>query len=458
MGYRMRRVPRVDCTGHCADPAASHLARTLRPLITFGGCLLVVACLYWGQAILIPIALAILITFLLGPVVNAFRRMGLPQTPAVLFVVILAVSVAGGIGWALAHQATTLAHDLPQYRSNIARKIADIRAAQRGSLANVRDSATDALRELKKPEGPAARQTQPVPVVVEPPTAIDWLPGIPRLLTSVGLVILLVVFMLIRRQELRTRLIRVCGHGRLTVTTKALDEAGSRISRYLLMQTVLNSCFGLALGLGLLLIGLPYALLWGFLAALLRFVPYLGTWIAATVPIMIAFAVFDGWTKLGLVLGLVVGVEFVIAFVLEPWLYGKSAGVSEVALLVAAAFWTALWGPVGLLLATPMTVCLVVLARNCGIGSCGVPRPSTGFMLSTAAWRPQPRGLVRDPRGCAMRTWTSSSPSIATSSKAASRASTGSCSAATCRSSVATPWPAFWRRARSIAATSSASC
>lgn len=188
-------------------------------------------------------------------------------------------------------------------------------------------------------------------MVVEPPTAVDWLPGIPRLLTSAGLVILLVVFMLIRRQELRTRLIRLCGHGRLTVTTKALDEAGSLITRYLLMQTVLNACFGLAMGLGLFLIGLPYALLWGFLAALLRFIPYLGAWIAATVPILIAFAVFDGWMKLGLVLGLVVGVEFVIGFVLEPVLYGKSVGVSEVALLVSAAFWTALWGPVGLLLA-----------------------------------------------------------------------------------------------------------
>jgi len=218
-------------------------------------------------------------------------------------------------------------------------------------MANVRDTAADALKELKKPEGPSARQPQPVPVVVEPPTAVDWLPGIPRLLTSAGLVILLVVFMLIRRQELRTRLIRLCGHGRLTVTTKALDEAGSLITRYLLMQTVLNACFGLAMGLGLFLIGLPYALLWGFLAALLRFIPYLGAWIAATVPILIAFAVFDGWMKLGLVLGLVVGVEFVIGFVLEPVLYGKSVGVSEVALLVSAAFWTALWGPVGLLLA-----------------------------------------------------------------------------------------------------------
>ena len=164
-------------------------------------------------------------------------------------------------------------------------------------------------------------------MAVEPAGAVDWLPGIPRLLTSVGFVILLVVFMLIRRQELRTRLIRVCGHGRLTVTTKSLDEAGSRISRYLLMQTVLNACFGLAMGLGLFLIGVPFALLWGFLAALLRFIPYLGAWIATTVPLGIAFAVFDGWMKLGLVLALVVGVEFVIAFILEPVLYGKSVGV-----------------------------------------------------------------------------------------------------------------------------------
>ncbi|MGH7487923.1 MAG: AI-2E family transporter, partial [bacterium] len=164
----------------------SHLVRLLRPLITFSACVLVTACLYWGQAILIPIALAVLITFLLGPIVSALRRVGVPQTPAVLLVVILTVSVVSGIGWTLGHQVTTLAHDLPQYRSNIAKKIADIRAAQRGSMATVRDTATDALKELKKPEGPAARQPQPVPVAVEPPGAVDWLPGIPRLLTSVG--------------------------------------------------------------------------------------------------------------------------------------------------------------------------------------------------------------------------------------------------------------------------------
>jgi predicted PurR-regulated permease PerM len=324
---------------------------------------LIGACLYWAQAVLIPIALAILITFLLGPLVSGLRRIGVPQTPAVLLVVGTALGATLVIGWTLGHQVARLAHELPQYRFNITKKIGDIRAAQRGSLKDVQDSANAVMRELQKGEE-AGRKDQPVPVTVVPPGMIQWLPGIPRLTASVGFVILLVVFMLIRRQKLRSRLILVLGHGRLTVTTKALDDAGSRISRYLLMQTLMNGSFGAALAVGFFLIGLPYAFLWGALAALLRFVPYIGAWIGAAVPLVMGFAVFSGWSKLLLMLGLVLAVELVIGYVIEPWLYGRSVGVSEVALLVGAAFWTSLWGPMGLLLSTPMTVCLVVLARN----------------------------------------------------------------------------------------------
>jgi len=327
-------------------------------------CVLASACLYWAQAVLIPVALAILIAFLLGPLVDGLRRTRVPHTLAVLIVVSAALAVALTVGWTLGLQIVTLAHELPQYRANITKKIGDIKAAQRGSLKDLQDSANAVMKELQKGEDGAGLKDQPVPVTVVPPGVIQWLPGIPRLTASIGFVILLVVFMLIRRLRLRSRLIVVLGHGRLTVTTKALDEAGSRISRYLLMQALMNGSFGATLALGFFLMGLPYAFLWGFLSGLLRFVPYIGTWIGAAFPLVIGFAVFAGWTKLLLVLGLVVAVELVIGYVIEPWLYGRSIGVSEVALLVGAAFWTSLWGPMGLLLSTPMTVCLVVLARN----------------------------------------------------------------------------------------------
>jgi hypothetical protein len=177
------------------------------------------------------------------------------------------------------------------------------------------------------------------------------------------LIFILVVFMLIRRENLRNRLIRLLGYGRLTITTKAIEEAGRRMSRYLLTQALLNTSFGIAVAVALFFIGLPYALLWGFLAALLRFIPYVGATLAATLPTILALAVFDGWSWPLLVLGVILGLELVNNMILEPLLYGESAGISEVGLLVAIAFWTWLWGPVGLILATPLTVCVVVISK-----------------------------------------------------------------------------------------------
>jgi len=178
-----------------------------------------------------------------------------------------------------------------------------------------------------------------------------------------GLVIVLVIFMLIQREDLRNRLIRFVGYGRLTFTTRALEEAGQRISRYLLMQTMINSSFGLAVGLALYLIGVPYAVLWGFFAAVLRFIPYVGPFAAAIMPSALSLAVFEGWLWPILVVGIFVALELTCNMVLEPLLYSESAGVSGVGLLVAVAFWTWLWGPVGLVLATPLTVCVVVLGK-----------------------------------------------------------------------------------------------
>lgn len=183
-------------------------------------------------------------------------------------------------------------------------------------------------------------------------------------LSSAGLAVVLVIFMLIDRRELRNRLLRVAGHAHVAVTTRALDEAGQRISRYLLMHTAINATFGIVIGGGLFLIGLPYALLCGFLAAVLRFIPYVGPVFGIGLPVMLSLAVLPGWHGPLLVIALVLVAELVCNLVLEPWLYGQSAGVSQVALLIAIAFWTWLWGPVGLVVATPLTVCLVVLARH----------------------------------------------------------------------------------------------
>jgi len=185
----------------------------------------------------------------------------------------------------------------------------------------------------------------------------------PQLAAYPGLVIVLVIFMLIQREDLRNRLIRLVGYGSLTVTNQALEEAGQRISRYLLMQTIINSSFGLAVGFALYLIGLPYAILWGFLAMALRFVPYIGPFAAAMMPSALSLAVFEGWYWPMVVAGLFLALELLINMVLEPLLYGESAGVSGVGLVVAIAFWTWLWGPVGLVLATPLTVCVVVLGK-----------------------------------------------------------------------------------------------
>ena len=223
--------------------------------------------------------------------------------------------------------------------------------------------------EIQKNEEPAKVQGKPREVVVKAEESSTFWP-IPLAVglmverfAGAGLVIVLVVFMLIQREDLRNRLIRFVGYGRLTFTTRALEEAGQRISRYLLMQTIINSSFGLAVGLALYLIGVPYAVLWGFFAAVLRFIPYVGPFAAAIMPSALSLAVFEGWLWPILVVGIFVALELICNMVLEPLLYSESAGVSGVGLLVAVAFWTWLWGPVGLVLATPLTVCVVVLGK-----------------------------------------------------------------------------------------------
>jgi predicted PurR-regulated permease PerM len=323
-----------------------------------------VGALYLGRDFLMPVAVAGLLTFLLDPVVRLFERR-LSRVVAVMLVVVLTFSILGALAWALALQASSLGEEIPTYRDNLKQKIAAIRGASRGTVIQKMQSATkEVVEELQKEDTPVKPAEQPVPVVVKRPSSPLWqLPAVLEALANVGLVLVLVIFMLLERLQLRDRLIRLIGFGRIATTTKALDDAAQRISHYLLMQTLINGTFGLGVALGALAIGLPYAFLWGFLSAVLRFIPYVGPWAAALMTSLVALAVFDGWLRPLLVVGLFVALELFTNLVLETYLYSQSAGVSQVALLLAVAFWTWIWGPIGLALATPLTVCLVVLAK-----------------------------------------------------------------------------------------------
>jgi predicted PurR-regulated permease PerM len=330
--------------------------------MTFTGCVLATAVLYWAQAVIVPVAFATLMAFLLTPVVISLQHwMG--RVPAVLAVVALAFAALGLVGWLVMQQLGSLVEELPIYQQNIHQKIIDIRGVGAdGSLAKLQRSVEQLQAEIGKPS-----EVRP-PLVVDPePAGGLW--GLPtaigpliRTFATVGLVIALVIFMLLEREALRNRLILLFGHRRLVMTTRALDEAGSRVSRYLLVQSLVNVAFGTFVGIGLYLIGLPYPLLWGALAGALRYIPYVGPTVAAAAPLLLALAL-EGWAKPVLVLGLFLSLELFTNLVLEVYVYAGVAGISQVALLVAVAFWAWLWGPLGILLATPLTVCLAVMGK-----------------------------------------------------------------------------------------------
>ena len=344
------------------DPAAS-----LKPWIAFACGVLVIFLLYWAQAVLVPIALAILLSFVLAPPVTWLERW-VGRVPAVLVVVALVFMVLGLAGWGLARQVDHLANDLPAYRANIAAKIADVRGAGKGgSVEKLQETLEGIKTELGKEDAPQRGAPQRVLVAATPDTGgpgFAWLGPIMAPLGTAALVIVLVIFMLLERRDLRDRLIGVIGHGRLTVTTKAFDEAGSRVSKQLLMQSLVSVIYGIAAGTALYFLGVPYALVWGMLGAALRFVPYLGPVLGAGAPILVSLAALPGWIGPLWVMGMFVALELFTNLVLETVLYASSAGVSQVALLISVAFWTWLWGPLGLLMATPLTVCLIVLGRH----------------------------------------------------------------------------------------------
>ena len=342
-------------------------SKTLRRWVTFAGCVLVVVVLYWAQIVLVPIALAILLTFVLSPPVTWLQRW-IGRIPAVLVMVALVFSVLGFAGWGLARQMDHLAEDLPRYRVNILAKIADVRGAGKGgSVEKLQDTIEDIKTDLGKSEVPRGTISRPVIVTSEQVAGFSgftWLSPIVGPLGTAGLVLTMVIFMLLERRDLRDRLIGLLGHGHLAITTKAFDEAGTRVSRQLLMQSLVNLLYGIAAGAGLYFLGVPYPLVWAALAAVLRFIPYVGPVLGAGAPILVSLAAAEGWAGPLYVVGLFVVLELSTNLVLETVLYAGAAGVSPVALLASVAFWTWLWGPLGLVLATPLTVCLVVLGKH----------------------------------------------------------------------------------------------
>jgi predicted PurR-regulated permease PerM len=337
----------------------------LRFLLTL---VLVVGILYLGKSVILPLALAFLLAFVLTPLVIAVQRRGLSRVPAVLFVVLSTLIIFGIVGWGVGTQVTKLAEDLPAHAGEVKAKIVRLRASGARPFSKAMDAIQGLGDAWKKPSAPGALPESQIVVAPAPASPFDQLLAVASAViepvADTGLVLILVVFMLIKREDLRNRVIGLLGHGRLTGTTRVFVESAERISRLLLMQLLLNSAFGVVFGLSLLIVGVQYWFLWGFLTVVLRFVPYVGSWMAAALPVVLSFAVAPGLTQPVLVLGIFIVLDLTTSNLIEPLVFGHSTGVAPVALLVAAVFWTWVWGPVGLVLSTPLTVCLVVLGQH----------------------------------------------------------------------------------------------
>jgi predicted PurR-regulated permease PerM len=341
---------------------------------------LIVAALYFGREVLVPIALAILLSFVLAPLVRILQRWRIPRSVSVVAAVFLSFVLILGLGAVMVAQINQLASNLPRYQATLRDKIQSFRglAAGTGTLERAAEVLHELGKELDRPKAPGPEASlpggrpaeRPIPVEVRQPdpgalqTIAALIAPLIHPLASTGIVFIFVIFMLIQREDLRNRLIRLAGVGDLQRTTAALDDAARRLSRLFLTQLALNAAFGAVIGVGLWIIGVPSAPLWGIMAMILRFVPYIGALIAAIFPLILAAAVGPGWTMVVWTALLFAVVEPVTGHVIEPLVSGRSAGLSPVAIIASATFWTWLWGPIGLVLATPLTVCLAVLGRH----------------------------------------------------------------------------------------------
>ncbi|MGA9091482.1 MAG: AI-2E family transporter [Bradyrhizobium sp.] len=342
---------------------------------------LIVTALYFAREVLVPVALAVLFSFVLGPFVIRLQSWRIPRTLSVIVAVFVGFSIIFSLGGLMVSQANRLAEELPGYQQTLREKIQGLRGVAAGGSGTL-ERASKVLKELDAElQSPARGQPvvdglrrqpldKPIPVEIRPPdpgtltTLVAIIQPLIQPLTTTGIVVIFVIFILLQRQDLRNRFIRLAGSHDMQRTTAALDDAGQRLSRLFLNQIIVNASFGLIVGIGLQLIGVPSAPLWGLIAMILRFVPYVGSPISAVFPLILAAAVGSGWGMLLMTAALFGTLQLVAGQVVEPLVYGRSSGLSPVAIVISASFWTWLWGPIGLVLATPLTVCLVVVGRH----------------------------------------------------------------------------------------------
>jgi predicted PurR-regulated permease PerM len=343
-----------------SGPPARH------PFYWLATIVLLVAVAARAQEVLIPLALAIVISFALTPAVTTLeRRVG--RGLSVALVVLLALGAVGGFGLILKRQLTDLASQMTKYSESMRRKVSVLRDGAPNGLVGISKTVDKVVLELDERVA-ENRQARPVRIVPAEATAMERISATLMPLVEpaakVVIVLVLVIFLLVRREDLRDRFIRLVGRRNVSLTTRTLDDAGGRISRFLVVQSAINGAFGALAAIGLILIGVPYAPLWGVVAAVLRFVPFVGTMLGLLLPSLLAFAQLEGWWPTLETMGLFVGLDLVAAYAVEPLAVGRRTGVSSLAMVVMAIFWTWLWGPVGLVLSTPMTVCLAVLGRR----------------------------------------------------------------------------------------------
>lgn len=355
----------------------------LSGLMTLAVGVVVMAGLYVGKEVFLPVVLAILLAFVLAPFVDLMRKWHLGRVPSVIVAVLVAIGIIVSVGGVIGFQLAGLASDLPRYQSTIETKVASLRE---GSLGKLPDMLKDFGRRFGRAVGeepqnrmapsspsatvPSSEEPKPIPVEVhqpeETPLQVARALLLPLLqpLATMGIVFVVLVFVLMQREDLRDRMIRLFGSSDLHRTTVAMDDAARRLSRYFLTQLALNASFGLVASIGLWIIGVPSPALWGIFAALMRFVPYIGSFVSAVPPVLLAAAVDPGWSMAIMAAALFVIGEPLMGQVVEPIVYGQSTGLSSFAVVISAIFWTWIWGPVGLLIATPLTLCLVVLGRH----------------------------------------------------------------------------------------------
>lgn len=337
--------------------------------------------LYFARDVLIPLAFAIILSLVLSPAVGSLQRLRIRRFPATLVVMFVSVSIACGVGYVISNQLLQVASDLPGYRQNIDNKIKALRTSGKSVLGRAAQNVKEIGKELATPvDAPteAVARTRAGQIAATNPLAVRVVeaPGNELLyvrdvtqpflgpLAKLGIVLIFTVFLLVEETDLRNRIFRLAGLNRLNVMTQAVEDGTRRVSRYLVLQLLVNLGFGVLCGIGLYAIGVPYAALWGAVAALLRIVPYAGSVAAGAMPLLLSLAVFDGWRAPLLVFALFATLELITGNLLEPWLYGTHTGISSLALLLTTVFWAALWGPAGLILSTPLTVCVVVLGRH----------------------------------------------------------------------------------------------